>query len=84
MNKDIVKNIILASFEELGNEEPIEDEMDLLDAGIMDSLTIMFLISELEENLNVHIPMHEVTEESFKSVRSIIDYIFDKFDKMEK
>lgn len=82
MNKDTVKNIILASFEELGNEEIIDEDMDLLDAGIMDSLTIMFLISELEENLNLHIPMHEVTEESFKSVRSIIKYIFDKMEKL--
>ena len=82
MNKDTVKNIILASFEELGNEEIIDEDMDLLDAGIMDSLTIMFLISELEENLNLHIPMHEVTEESFKSVRSIIKYIFDKMEKI--
>lgn len=82
MNKDTVKNIILASFEELGNEEIIDEDMDLLDAGIMDSLTIMFLISELEENLNLHIPIHEVTEESFKSVRSIIKYIFDKMEKL--
>lgn len=82
MNKDTVKNIILASFEELGNEEIIDEDLDLLDAGIMDSLTIMFLISELEENLNLHIPMHEVTEESFKSVRSIIKYIFDKMEKI--
>lgn len=82
MNKDTVKNIILASFEELGNEEIIDEDLDLLDAGIMDSLTIMFLISELEENLNLHIPMHEVTEESFKSVRSIIKYIFDKMEKL--
>lgn len=82
MNKDTVKNIILASFEELGNEEIIDEDMDLLDAGIMDSLTIMFLISELEENLNLQIPMHEVTEESFKSVRSIIKYIFDKMEKL--
>lgn len=52
-----------------------EKEEDLVSAGVMDSITIVELITVLEENFGVEITMEEFVPENFKSVRTIQEMI---------
>ena len=78
MKTEKIRNIIISVLEEINNVEEIKDDTDLLETGAMDSFTILLLISELEESLNIQIPIHDVTENTFKTINSITMYVNSK------
>ena len=47
----------------------------LIDEGILDSLAIISLVSEIEEEFDVQIPTVEIVPENFNSARAIWDLI---------
>lgn len=64
---EILKNV---------DEEIVSYEGDnLFDAGILDSVQAVFLVSELEEALDIEIDAAYVVEENFKTKDAIIDMV---------
>lgn len=61
--------------------EEIEDGVDyqncttLIDQGILDSLAIISLIAEIEDNFDVQIPTVEIVPENFNSAKAIWNLI---------
>ena len=47
----------------------------LIDEGILDSLAIISLVSEIEEEFDVQIPTVEIVPENFNSAKAIWDLI---------
>lgn len=73
MTDQIIKHIKI----ELLNNESLDltAEEDILTTGLIDSLSIMKLISWLEEHFSVTIPAEDMTIEYFMTVNDIADYI---------
>lgn len=66
---------ILSVLEEV-NEEIISYEGDnLLDDGILDSIQVIDLVSELEDALDIVIDAKLVVEDNFKTKQAIIDMV---------
>lgn len=59
----------------IAEEIEINDDTMLLDEGILDSIGILYLVSEIEEKNGIIIPIDEITEEHFKNVKAIDNYI---------
>lgn len=61
--------------------EEIEDGVDyencttLIDEGILDSLAIISLVAEIEEEFDVQIPTVEIVPSNFNSAKAIWDLI---------
>lgn len=61
--------------------EEIEDGVDyencttLIDDGILDSLAIISLVAEIEEEFDVQIPTVEIVPENFNSAKAIWNLI---------
>ena len=53
----------------------IDDGTMLLDEGLLDSIGILYLVSELEEKNGIKIPLDGITEDHFKNIESIKSYI---------
>lgn len=56
-------------------KKEVEDHLgdtDLISGGILDSLDIMNLIMELEDNFDIEIDPEDVLSENFESVEAII------------
>ncbi|HHT54709.1 MAG TPA: acyl carrier protein [Clostridiales bacterium] len=66
---------LLKILSELHPEANFEDETALVDDGILDSLDIVTLITEINQEYDISIPAQEITPENFNSVEAIIRLI---------
>jgi acyl carrier protein len=58
-----------------GRNVPLDDEQDLLSAGVLDSLGILRVVAFLEERFGVRVPDEDVVFENFQSIRAMTDYV---------
>lgn len=62
---------ILDILEDLKPGEDYRSRTDLVDARMLDSLTILALVSELEETFDIAIPAVEIVAENFNSLEGM-------------
>lgn len=68
--KEKIKSLILEVL-----EVDVEDEDLLLEEEILDSISILYIVTELEDAYKLQIPLDDVTEKNFKNVESIANLI---------
>ena len=66
---------LLEILEDLVPGENFEGRTVLVDDGVLDSFTILNLISEISDEFGVDIPVSEVVPENFDSVETIMALI---------
>lgn len=59
----------------------VEIGESLWESGVLDSITIVELATELEDEYDISIPFDEIVVENFETVSLIIDYIVRKTKK---
>lgn len=64
--------------EEITGENINDNNLLLLEEELLDSMSILYLVSEIENEFGLQIPVDEVVEENFKDVESIVKYICGK------
>ncbi|MEM7251868.1 MAG: acyl carrier protein [Pseudomonadota bacterium] len=64
---------------ELLDGAPIESGDELLISGQVDSLGVMRLVTFVEQQANVAIPVEEITIENFSSIDVIVEYLTRRF-----
>ena len=62
---------LIEILEELQPEGDYENTEDLIDGRYLDSLTILSLVSEIEDELDVEIPTVEIIPDNFNSAKKI-------------
>jgi len=67
---EFVKNEVMRN----KNAKLNEDE-DLLSAGILDSLAILQLVAYIEDQFGIKIPDEDVVFENFQSINSLSSYL---------
>ena len=55
-------------------EAPSADT-DLMESGLLDSLTLVELMSSLEEQFGIHISFDEIEIDNFRSARRIAEFV---------
>jgi acyl carrier protein len=58
-----------------GRKVAVEDEQDLLSAGILDSLGILRVVSFIEQQFGIKVPDEDVVFENFQSVQAMARYL---------
>ncbi len=66
---------LIEILEDLNPGVDYENTTDLIDGRYLDSLTILSLISEIEEEFDVEIPTVEIIPANFNSVEKIYELI---------
>ena len=76
--QEIVKNFILQEF--LPGEDPAEltDSVELMTAGILDSISVMQLVSFMEEKFNVGFAAHELGVDYMNTLPDIAKLVASK------
>ena len=62
-------------------EVDFETTEDLIDDGILDSLDLVTLITEINDRLDVSIPPEEIIPENFNSAKALFELI-EKLDEI--
>ncbi|HEU0175666.1 MAG TPA: acyl carrier protein [Blastocatellia bacterium] len=57
------------------NVEAPSADTDLMESGLLDSLTLVELMSSLEEQFGVHISFDEIEIDNFRSARRIAEFV---------
>lgn len=68
--KEIIKQILSENVDDLADCE-IEDNLQLIAGGYIDSFDIINLISEFEQKFDVDIPIDEIELSQFDTINSI-------------
>ena len=55
--------------------EPPSDNTDLMESGLMDSLALVTMIAELEQEFQVDFPLDNLDVDRFRSVRRIAEFL---------
>jgi acyl carrier protein len=66
---------IRALFVQVLNIDIPSDETDLIESGVIDSLALVELLFALEQEFSVSLPLDTLDIESFRSVRTIGEFI---------
>lgn len=62
---------IISLLEELKADVDFASRTDLVDSRVLDSLTILALVSDLEDTFDITIPAVEIVPQNFNSVAGI-------------
>lgn len=71
----MIKNKVLKLLKELNPYEDIMDDTLLVQEGILDSLTLVIFMNEIEQEFDVQIPEDKLQPEFFDSINKIVKLI---------
>ena len=66
---------LIARLSELHSDVDFENTEDLVDDGILDSLDIVTLVTEIDAEFGVTIPAEEIIPENFNSAKALMELI---------
>jgi len=58
-----------------GRKVNLEENEDLLSAGILDSLSILTLVTFIEESFGIQVQDEDVVYDNFKSINAMAEYV---------
>jgi acyl carrier protein len=73
--RGFVRNFILAECLQGESPENLLDDTPLKSSGILDSMTTLKLVNAIEKEVGFEIEAHEVTDENFTSVDTIVSFV---------
>lgn len=75
MSKTEINNFLKEIITEIQDEQEVKEDTMLLDEGIIDSVSILYLISEIEDRYEIHVSLEDVNEKNFASIDAISTYV---------
>lgn len=73
--KEQIRTYIAENFLFSSNGFTLDDDESFLEAGVVDSLGVVELVSFVEENFNVQVPDDDIVPDNFDSVDNLAAYI---------
>ena len=75
MNSNEIRDFVYETISEVLDECEIEDTTLLLEEEILDSVSILYLVSEIESKYSIQIPIEDIVEENFSDLNHIVAYV---------
>lgn len=76
--KEDIKRILLDTFLDFDNESDLTDDLSLVGGGLLDSISILQLVDQLESKFDIEFEAHEIDREKFDSVNLILKTVEEK------
>ena len=70
-----MKDRILEMIQEINEYEEFDEDTDLFENDILDSLTLVMLIGQMEDEFGIFIPEEVVSVKNFSTVNSMVGVI---------
>jgi acyl carrier protein len=65
-------------------DQQIDDNVNLIESGVIDSMTLLRLVSFLEENYGIEIPDQEIVPDNFRSLNAISAFLASRVSATEQ
>lgn len=75
MKDKSIQQFITDILMEINEDYEIDEATELLEEEILDSVSILYLITELESAYEIQIPLEDVVEKNFRNLNCIEKYI---------
>ena len=75
MSKTEIINFLKEIITDIQDEQEVKEDTMLLDEGIIDSVSILYLNSEIEARYEIHVYLEDVNEKNFASIDAISTYV---------
>lgn len=75
MNHSDIKKFVVKTILEIDDDRDIDENTKLLEEEILDSVSILYLVTELEDEYMINIPVEDIIESNFKDLNCISRYV---------
>lgn len=79
--KEEIQKFLFVLIEEATGECNLAGDTELLEGNILDSMSLVYLVSELENEYDIIIPLVDVIGDNFHSIDRLTEYIMSKLDE---
>ena len=79
--KEKLRNFILKELCQDGNIKSLQDDEQLIEKGIIDSVGIVSLLAYLDENFGILLSEEELSPKNFATLQSICDLVAKKLQE---
>lgn len=76
--QDQLREYIVTQFLYDQNNKALDQDVDLLNEGIVDSMGILQIVNFMEEKFGVRVADDEITPEIFRSLRTLTEFVEEK------
>lgn len=76
-----IRSLIIEILSEVTDISMIKSHTLLLEEGILTSMSILYLVAEVEERLDIEIPIAEIVEENFRDIDCLTNFIIHSKEK---
>jgi len=73
-----IKEIVQETIDASGLEIEVDDDMSLIDGGLLDSMSIVKLVQELQQAFDIDIDFSDITVSNFDSVNALSQYVVER------
>ena len=73
-----IRGIVQTTIESSGIEMAVEDDLSLIDGGLLDSMSIVVLVQNLQQTFDISIDFSDITVSNFDSVTALVEYVTDR------
>lgn len=74
---DVIREIL----KDINPYVEINDDTDLIEEQVLDSVGMLVLLTELEDKFEIEISLEEVEPEQFKNIKSIMEMVKSKLEE---
>lgn len=82
--KTTLKEYISAEISGPSGQTAIGDETKLIESGVLDSLSVLKLVTFLEERFAIRVDPDEVVSDNFETLASLTNLVSRKLDRQSK
>lgn len=75
MSVEKIREIVQATIDSSGLEVEVDDEVSLIEGGLLDSMSIVKLVQELQQTFDIDIDFSDITISNFDSISALNEYV---------
>jgi len=75
MSAEKIREIVQETIDASGLDIEVDDELSLVEGGLLDSMSIVKLVQELQQAFDIDIDFSDITISNFDSIKVLTEYV---------
>ncbi|MFW5431958.1 MAG: acyl carrier protein [Methylophilaceae bacterium] len=75
MSAEKIREIVQETIDASGLDIAVDDDLSLVEGGLLDSMSIVKLVQELQQTFDIDIDFSDITISNFDSIGALTQYV---------